>query len=161
VVERSNSLASEIELNYAKRRYCSPIRQSVLESTLITIARPWRVRSPVQAITLSAASLSSTTISSHLASNWWAAAPGSGILRIPLVRDSSPIETMFLNIGVDLRLVEFQNPGSREDGFTVRSRSSDMKNEGDLGAGRSRKILSLTGGGSAIEPVQAGVPRPH
>jgi Curli production assembly/transport component CsgG len=61
-----------------------------------------------------------------------------------------------LNIGVDLRLV---NSTTQEvvESVSYQKQILGYENEGAVGAGKSRKILSLTGGGSAIEPVQAGV----
>ena len=154
VVERLDSSVSEIELNYAKQHLLSdtPERAGIdpnnYRKTMAgqIAGSGFYIVGGVTELNNNIKSSGFQLVGSSLAGNTQNTS-GQGQLTN---------RNYVLNIGVDLRLV---NSLTQEvvKSVSYQKQILGYENEGALGGGKSRKLLSLTGGGSAIEPIQAGV----
>lgn len=154
VVERLDSSVSDIELNYAKQHLLSdsPERAGVDPNNYRKIFAGQIAGSGyyiVGGVTELNNNIKSTghqlAVSSAATSALGQAGQGQITSR-----------KYVLNVGVDLRLV---NSRTQEVVKTVSFQKQILGHEtdGTLGGSKSRKILGLNGGTSAIEPIQAGV----
>lgn len=154
VVERLDSSVSEIELNYAKQHLLSdtPERAGIdpnnYRKTLAgqIAGSGYYIVGGVTELNNNIKSSGFQLVGSSAASN-----PLN-----PAGQGQITNRNYVLNVGVDLRLV---NSTTQEVVKTVSFQKQIIghENEGALGGSKSRKILGLTGGVSAIEPIQAGV----
>lgn len=154
VVERLDSSVSEIELNYAKQHLLSdtPERAGIdpnnYRKTLAgqIAGSGYYIVGGVTELNNNIKSSGFQLVGSSAASN-----PLN-----PAGQGQVTNRNYVLNVGVDLRLV---NSTTQEVVKTVSFQKQIIghENEGALGGSKARKILGLTGGVSAIEPIQAGV----